>query len=175
MKDKYKLIIVLLLLLIGIFFIILNFTDIIKLNKKIITTTKVTTTLPLGNNEIFEETIYLEGEKETVKYRTYESYFGYKVNYMVDYFGVATSSNSTIISALTDNTNYIKIEKVAELVYSNESSTLNEEVKDGYKYEYSFIKGNKVYLKITKCYIDSSEYAEGIGTRMDYIINSISI
>lgn len=179
-KEKLYvyLILVFIVILLGVFLYI-NTNAIMK-HKKIddndvkLTTIKITT-METTTNSIIKDSIMIEGMEETFDAKIYSSHLGYSLKYQDDLFNISVLSNSSVVlNYINDDSNYIKIEKLNQNdyydAYNNYSGSYS---LDGYNYSCTFLRANGIYLKITKCINESSEYQEGLGIRMNYTIDSI--
>ena len=140
--------------------------------------TTTTTTRP---TELAKDTKYdsisVEGEKQEIVVKKYSTHFGYHFYYEEDLFVTSLLSNGSIqIASVADPSSYVLIEKLNEDDYYFQYELLNgkEEIIDYYLSIYSFYRGNNIYLKVTKCIKSDSDLAEGLNTRLNYIINSIA-
>lgn len=182
MKVSKIVSIIIFILIVSIFFIVNISSYINKKNSKLevitTTTTKVKKEEDLLSGEMLDK-ITIEGEVEDIVVKQYTSHLGYSFKYEPDKFNPIFLSNSNVlINYILDSSMYIQIEKLSEEEYNYQFETLNEFeqiVDDKYLETYSFIKFKNRFLKVTKRVINTSEYMEGVNTRMSYILNTLEI
>lgn len=174
-KLFVKIIMYILIIILILLFMIINMSEYFKYNNNKVTstTTKGTTSIIDNTNTI---TITINGEDINISMREYSSYLGFTVPYDIDKFKVSQLSDSSVLISNLDNSNiYIKIEKMTQNDYYAEYETQQQQVTEGiYIYNYKFFRGNNIYLKITKCIIDNTEY-NTLNSIMDYSISNIKL
>ena len=130
-----------------------------------------------------EKTLSLNGQEEVVVLRTYVSTNNYRIDYDVENFNpVKMGNNSLVLLNNSDNSITIEIENLSAEDYFAEYEKYTNSVDynaanelDGYTYTYTFLRGNNVYLRVTKCITEDTASLGTLSYRMDYMINSIYI
>lgn len=174
------------ILLVGLF-VVINFSQQLGFYKKDKgTTTTMTTTTKKVNadkeSEVHQEVVIMEGMEETLNVKTYSSHKKFQMDYDIDYFSPIKSDTSIIFKDTKDLGIYIEVESLKEKDYfqeynkylETEENYKDEKEVDGYTYEYKFLRANGVFLRVTKCLKDDSEF-DGMNIRMNYMINSLYI
>lgn len=174
MEHKGNLIITIffLIFLIGIFLIVNifgfanNTSYISNFNKRL---------EPLGNDNLYKETIYIDDKEMTIYTVEYISHLGFKVKYDSSKFTVKHLSNGDLlIVSEEDENSYVKIDKLQKSEYYKQYEKLNlkEDIVDNYLVNYSFLKGGfYTFLKVTK---SNNKDNKEIDAHLDFIINSLS-
>ena len=125
--------------------------------------------------------VIVNSEIKEINLKNYNTISGYNVSYAYDYFNPVKINTSTLaLINNNDNNVFIKIELLSEVNYYNEYNNSLDHIYnksnelEGYNYEYKFIRGNGLYLKVTKC-IHEVEVDASIEPMLDYMINSLEI
>ena len=140
-------------------------------------------------NGIKIEIEFYEGMPCQIITAKHESALGYTMKYRPDTFKIK-SENGKDIFYIADNENiYVSIEKFEtsydDMINSLASYEVNE---DGIVYTvkteglfvgdietHNYVKANDGFFVISEIYPNNSEYAEGIGTTMDYMVQSFEL
>lgn len=137
----------------------------------------------IGDNITDRESgvVIVNEEIKEINLKNYSTISGYNVSYAYDYFNPVKINTSTLaLINNSDNNVFIKIELLSEVNYYNEYNNSLDHIYnksseiEGYSYEYKFIRGNGLYLKVTKC-IHETEVDASIEPMLDYMINSLEI
>ncbi len=189
---RYKILTIFLVIMLSIILLVFNIVALNnhRLETSPTTTTRTplttTTTKRVTNDYTFDErekTLSLNGQEEVVVLRTYVSTNNYRIDYDVENFNpVKMGNNSLVLLNNSDNSITIEIENLSAEDYFAEYEKYTNSVDynaanelDGYTYTYTFLRGNNVYLRVTKCITEDTASLGTLSYRMDYMINSIYI
>ncbi len=126
--------------------------------------------------ETFESKINIKGIDEIIKVSKYKSHLGFEINYEVDKFRVSLQSDASVYFYLRDNKEiYLRIEKVNEKDYY-ESYNMNifNETINNFNYNYTYLKDNETYFKITIKNAVDSKY-DDLNERFNYMVENFYI
>ena len=186
---KYIIIVAIIVMLLGLLLIVMNvlghYEKVNRSNEPRVTTTKKVNgeqIQVIGDKVVSSEpgVVIVDGEVLSIELKEYKAVLGFDIHYAYEFFNPVKINTSTLALINNgDNNVFIKIELLSETNYYNEyDNSLNEgynkNEKSGYSYEYKFIRGNGIYLKITRC-----THEETIDNKlipiMDFMINSLEI
>lgn len=189
MNDKkIVILIIILIVILSAMFLIINLFPKENIKKNTQTTTSAVneknTSSVLKDYQIDErsEKIIIEGEEEEITVRTYVSRLDFKVDYDIERFDPFIINSKTMSFIFKENSSiYVNIENLDKDTYfekyekftNGELPIISENQEC--EFTYKFLRANDTYLLITKSIIVGSEYAEGVGVRLDNIINSLYI
>ena len=124
--------------------------------------------------------LVVNNEIKEINLKKYISISGYNIEYPYEYFNPAKINTSTLAFINNyDNNVFVKIELLSETNYYNQynngeiSSFAKEDEEVGYSYEYKFLRGNGLFIKMTRCTHEVESNLEII-PMMNYMINSLS-
>lgn len=165
---------------------VLGFTEKLKSKNDIITTT----TKKLSNESdkfndyvtnVDNHSVIVNDTIVELELKKYHSLLGFTIDFMIDDFDPAkVNINSVVFINKSDSNNFVKIEMLSSDNYYKE---FDESTKDnyigineveGYKYTYSFFRGNGLFVKVTKSINITQELSE-LSVGMDYMISSLDI
>lgn len=130
----------------------------------------------INNVEAFDDQLEYMGIIETIRVSKYNSHLGFQMNYEVDKFKISLQSDSSVFFYLKDNEDiYLRVEKLTNKdYYDSYNKKRIDEIVNGYKYQYQYLRKNKSYFKITIKNLNSEEYSY-LDSRFNYMTNSFDI
>lgn len=123
--------------------------------------------------------VVANGQVLELKLKQYQAIVGFRINYASEYFSPVKVNTSTLaLISNIDKNIFVKVELLSETNYYKEYNNSSNELYgnskvDGYNTEYKFIRGNGLFLKITKMNKEVDEL--GYSNIMDFMINSLEI
>lgn len=130
----------------------------------------------INNVDVFDSELDNNGINEIIKVSKYKSHLGFQMNYEVDKFKISLQSDSSVFFYLKDNEDiYLRVEKLTNKdYYDSYNKKRIDEIVNGYKYQYQYLRKNKSYFKITIKNLNSEEYSY-LDSRFNYMTNSFDI
>lgn len=116
-------------------------------------------------------TFIINGKEELINIKTYNSYLGYRINYMSDYFNVIMGNNKVLMIVNKDDSNcYLKFELLSLEDYLEESRINYRDEVDEYILTSNFYRGKDIYLKVIKSV--PVEDKLNFNSRLEYMLNT---